>query len=639
MATLSLTTTLLHLLSLPHFPTPNAAQTPLALSCPPYTTREGTTSVLTGIDSSSSNTGLIKLAKTVTPGTLCTLWTSQTSEDGNKSFYIPVGRSYDGNDWERAAGKYDTLSWDCSAGDGTCLVTLPDTDTQVYRLTSYLHTLTAEQTSARFFERASFGPTSGLLSVATNEANMASWIQTQFDTTVTPMTSHREYFRKRLNPRSLEVYKYGRSGPHPCDVNSRWRSFAFTRKDAVMSTYDNTFWPMMLHNVTLETKTVNGNDKFLWRYAGHVRTMLNARPMLSDGTAIPDGIYDVCGVDELPGEAFASEDQRMLYARFQIVYEDTCVHVAGGNPTVSIDPDYLVDESPSGGYVLDFTAQGAFLEAIGTQYPSSVLLFISTSYYSSNSDQCSPLPDPTKADFRSKGWIYSPYYEGRIHPNWDPPSRNYLDPPVYAVMPGGKYYLNDRRLTLLENTPQNPLPDGGGTMSIESVYKDINNYDADDAKLVVVDVDENPRTPSYLSGNEQAIFCSNGPPNFFNENDCTLSTVANACVREDGNDEDTVVVTKLVPATLDKINGHAGTTVFQISGLTFTAKTRLPCTSGSTSRWVIQTEAGSNTKSGCDALGDTTVGSGTYDAFVNLLYYSVTDNEFLRDVTMVSCGL
>jgi hypothetical protein len=109
-------------------------------------------------------------------------------------------------------------------------VTLPDANKE-YFLTSYLYELTAGQTAARFFERASFGATRSMLSQATNTAQMAAWIQTQFDENVTPITSHREYFRKRLNPRMIEMGKFGRAGPKVCDVNSRWRNFAFTRKD------------------------------------------------------------------------------------------------------------------------------------------------------------------------------------------------------------------------------------------------------------------------------------------------------------------------------------------------------------------------------------------------------------------------
>ena len=140
-------------------------------------------------------------------------------------------------------------------------------------------------------------------------------------------------------------------------------------------------------------------------------------------------------------------------------------------------------------------------------------------------------------------------------------------------------------------------------MTLDSVYRDINSYNIDDGELLPVDIDDNPRTKSYLSGNEQAIFCSNGPPNVFNEEFCQLSTDPNACVRMGADDEDTVVVVKLTPLALDKINGHGNRTLFQIQGLDFTAHTELPCGEGAVSRWVVQD--GVTSKSDCVALGFT----------------------------------
>jgi hypothetical protein len=195
-----------------------------SIDCPSYTSRHGTT---TGPLSLTSST--LTLTNTPSPGTLCTLYTISTSLGSNpQSYYIPLGRSYDGHDWERVAGKYNTLSYTCANGE--CTVELPD-ENQSYYLTSYAYTLTPSQTSSRFFERASFGATPSMLSLATDEASMASWIRDQLDENVTPLSSHRKYFRKRLNPRMVELGKFGRDGPRVCDLNSRWRNFGFTKKD------------------------------------------------------------------------------------------------------------------------------------------------------------------------------------------------------------------------------------------------------------------------------------------------------------------------------------------------------------------------------------------------------------------------
>ena len=640
-----------------------SAQT--SYSCATYVAHTIATPVeLTGLETSAGASTTIKLANTDAAGKLCTLFTVQLSESGDQSFYIPVGRSYDGYDWERVAGRYDTLPFDCTAADGTCTVTLPNTDAQPYYLTGYLHALTDDQISARFFEKATFGPTSALLNRATNEADMAGWIQDQFDEAVTPMSSHREYFRKRLNPRSIEIYKYGRAGPHPCKENSRWRKFAFTRKDATMSTYHNMYWPSTPHNATLGSATVDSVEKFIWRFGGHVRTVLAARPKWANDTEIEDGSYPICRADNMPGSSFATEEDRYLYAALQLKDEgfnpSICVHVMGGNPDVMIDPDYLADENDgTGAYIVDFSSSSAKLTEIGHQKPEAVVLFTDDTFYSSNTATCAALPDPSKADGRSTGWIYSPYYEGLNHPDWNPSTRDYLEPPVYAKLPSGSYNIHDMRLTLDENTPSNHMADGGGTQTLESVFKDINSRDEEgnivDLDLLVVDSDGNPRTSSSISGSEQAIFCSNNRPNIFNEEKCTLSTEPNACVREGIDDEDTVVVMTLKPAALAKINDYVSANTYilggddftpqdsnltMIHGLEFTENTQLPCEVGTRSRWMkMEAQSGTNgDKSNCDALGgavsvDATT---TYSAFKNLLYYSVADNAYLRDVTMVS---
>ena len=169
-------------------------------------------------------------------------------------------------------------------------------------------------------------------------------------------------------------------------------------------------------------------------------------------------------------------------------------------------------------------------------------------------------------------------------------------------------------------------------MTLDSIYRDINSYNDNDEELLPVDTDDNPRTPSSLSGNEQAIYCSNGPPNVFNEEHCKLSTDPNACVRVWADDEDPVVVEKLTPLALDRSNFHGDRSLFQIQGLEFTADTELPCGEGAVSRWVAQD--GVSTRSDCDALSTETVETETYTAFVDLLYYSVSNNDMLRDVTM-----
>ena len=603
-----------------------------------------------------------------------------------------MGRSYDGNNWERVAGRHSRLDYDCSAG-GSCTVTVPNADIDDYYMAAYTYTLNAGQSYARFMERASFGALpSDFQTVADSGSfdatDMADYITDQYE--LTP-TSHREYYRTRLNPRSLEMYKYGRAGPHPCDIHSRWRKFAFTRKDKVMSVGDiRRDWPMTMHNVTLEERAVDGvvGTKYAWVYAGHVRTMSDARPKWSTsaggaGDEIPDGIYDVCAVDEAPGSIYSDADEakRRLYARFKIVDAGgSCnsdgQHVFGGNPDVSIDPRFIgaaagfADDADDTPYILDFTgvtyqdlleneigydptSEGGVGHAGDKVKSDSVVYLKKSDYRDSFTVNCDAVPDPNKADFRSKGWEKSPYYEGDRHPDWDPSSRSVLDAPVFAKVsssPVDVYRIHDRRFVSLGNTIADPLSDGGGANTIESVFRDIR--DAPDDQLTVVDQDENPRTFSSISGNEQAIYCSNGEPNVFNEGECRLSTEANACVREGADDEDTIVVSTLSSQSLAAINTHitdgaanllAEGRPLMITGLRFdlavpdgttVEKAPMPCTMEAVSRWMVDDSL--TTDQTCESADGVDIGANTKAAFLHLLKYSVTNNDVLRDVRMVS---
>ena len=98
----------------------------------------------------------ITLEKTEAAGQLCTLFAIERSDDGAKEFYVPAGRSYDGKNWERVAGKHSGLVYSCSGN--YCTVDLPDTDTTEYYMAAASYELTDRQKTARFLEKASFGP-------------------------------------------------------------------------------------------------------------------------------------------------------------------------------------------------------------------------------------------------------------------------------------------------------------------------------------------------------------------------------------------------------------------------------------------------------------------------------------------------
>ena len=77
------------------------------------------------------------------------------------------------------------------------------------------------------------GTTTYTHSMAMNKLQV-EWVAAQMDPstfTSGKFSSHREYWRKRLNPRKWETYRIGEAGPAPCEQHSRWRKFAFTEYD------------------------------------------------------------------------------------------------------------------------------------------------------------------------------------------------------------------------------------------------------------------------------------------------------------------------------------------------------------------------------------------------------------------------
>ena len=176
-------------------------------------------------------TAPIALAKAES-GVITTLSEVTVDANGTESFVIPIARSYNGNGWEKEPGRIveDTMydvDWNCYFG--ACEIDLPDLGpNKQYKLSSNEAPLRYTDPSlnsndnvvARFLEQATFGATQAdidSINSATStrrrlavEDNINSWIIDQMDETVTPPTSHREYWRARANSR---VRKHCLLGP------------------------------------------------------------------------------------------------------------------------------------------------------------------------------------------------------------------------------------------------------------------------------------------------------------------------------------------------------------------------------------------------------------------------------------------
>jgi hypothetical protein len=481
-----------------------------------------------------------------------------------KEKYIPVSRSYNGNDWERVAGPEVNLQYTCEvdtsfSNDRLCQTFVPVGEGLVYHLTAYDHDIKDRSKVARFFERTTFGPTTAELDAMEKNINlldsMALWVENQVNDVST--SSHREFFRKRLNPRSTETYKYGISGPKACEQNSRWRRFAFTRKDLWMSNHEEFF--------NLEISTVTASDgaiAYVLSFAGSIRTVIYEPLKIYDeiiyttSQPIPlDTSYKICKCEDIETSRTDVNAPRVAFSLF---VNGTCEEIVGGNPTVNIDEKFIDMNTI---LALNFTSFNITTElvVINEKYTlgSDLLLTIPI-----NHEVCDTFPDPIDNDFRGpdKGHpvITSPYPD-LVASKFNP------DPPVFGLLPGGGYAIHDYRLEFDENTMENPLIDGGGN------------------KVVAASVD-----------NEVVMFCANAPQTIFNEEYCKLSYEPNVC---SAYNEDLLPTLILNTATLISFHDLTARFVYAVEGLRFDntnnpsvavdpdAFVDLPCDQQTRSRW------------------------------------------------------
>ena len=146
--------------------------------------------------------------------TLCIITKAIVDSDGTHTEVAPVARSSNGGNWEKHAGDFaETLLYGQTFNDYTqgCQITLPElAPGEKYFITSYASASSRRLTEvdeerkavARLMQQASFGTTladlDGWSKGPVTKDTAAEWVKEQMQL---PLTSHREYFRKRLNPR------------------------------------------------------------------------------------------------------------------------------------------------------------------------------------------------------------------------------------------------------------------------------------------------------------------------------------------------------------------------------------------------------------------------------------------------------
>jgi hypothetical protein len=187
--------------------------------------------------------------------------------------------------------------------------------------------------AARFLERATWGATwDEIVNLEDEVASMgkramAQWVQTQ--QSLKP-SSHRVFFRERLNPRTVESYQYGIPGPKACEKNARFRRFAFTYKDLELSRGYSGYWGgstgLPFTPVEVETITVGGADHYAIKFGGEIRTILPTPLQYNNGggtVTLKDGNYTICHVEEVVGDKVGNYTY-MDGVQFQLLVGDIC---------------------------------------------------------------------------------------------------------------------------------------------------------------------------------------------------------------------------------------------------------------------------------------------------------------------------
>jgi hypothetical protein len=239
----------------------NSNNNDVTFSCP---TEEGSIDFFTE--------GVVDLA--ISDG-LCTL--VQVAPGGES--FKPVGRSYEGYNWEAPSGVFRTLDFDC--GSSSCAVDLPTLPPgAVYQLTTFQDPEYSEvEIVARFLEQTTFGPTRADIATLGDSSDMsfAKWVQQHQSKETVPITSHRQFYRNRLNARQDVATQQG-AVTHPCHAGARYRRFAFSSKDYVKQ-------------IEIETS----GTKRIVKVDGFVRTVVEGPVHWKRDASVTfdDGIYDM----------------------------------------------------------------------------------------------------------------------------------------------------------------------------------------------------------------------------------------------------------------------------------------------------------------------------------------------------------
>ena len=153
---------------------------------------------------------------------------------------IPLARSYNGNGWEPSAGpfalSFEAILESASSGAGSRRLTssssnivLPELGdpNESYVILSKDGSSSERRDIASWLEMITFGQMIDEIDLLDDGSwgsiARAQFLRAQMNTTLSPMTSHREYYRRRANSKYIDASQVARSD-HPCSVSSNFFS-------------------------------------------------------------------------------------------------------------------------------------------------------------------------------------------------------------------------------------------------------------------------------------------------------------------------------------------------------------------------------------------------------------------------------
>ena len=424
----------------------------------------------------------ITIGKTSGVGTLCTL----TLELDN-GLFIPVARSYDSHNWERAGGSFiaSAPEWVCSGS--SCTSIIPPGSRYVLQTRSTSATLDFNAELARFLESASFGAKPTDISTW-NGNSFAQYVKDQVNT---PMTSHRETFRKLSNPRWTFNKPEFAGRLDPCGPNSTWRRQILTTTD--------------------RRKFVNvGKYDGRWeiKIDGYVRSQVVQLRFTNAGRGQNDTVQDGGSYE------FCSTEEEVRRNIFKLRINSNCRPLISSDLTIDFSPNYTPLNSVQG--VIPALGESSLISSKNPEYLFKDAIIPTTAAVRSRSllqataktpFVCRPLFKFLTFGFfcRRKSPPTAPTPVVPASPTAPGPApttsptssckltspSSAINAPIFAKTNDGIWLQHDPRIDMKKNTITEPLLDGGLS----------------------------------LLKNKQAYYCSNAVRTFFNEDKCVMSKV------------------------------------------------------------------------------------------------------------------